>query len=400
MSLILCLNAGSSSMKAAVYRPAGADLGLVRRVLVEDIGGDRGRVVVRGPGGEVESDDGHAIADHEAAWRSVHDATIALGTISTVAHRIVHGGPGVTDHVVIDAAVRRALDAAVPFAPLHLPPALAVVDAVTAEDSERSQVACLDTAFHRTMPHVATRYPLPTDDPRLAGVRRYGFHGLNDEHVVDVVGADALGRAVIAHLGNGASLCAVTEGRSVDTTMGLTPMGGIVMGTRPGDLDPGVVLFLARVLGDLDAVEHVLDHRSGLQALSGDVTHDVRSLLAARARRDTGAAEALAVFARVAAKQIAGLITVTGGLDTLVFTGGIGEHAAPVRAEIVERLAPLGIAIDPGRNDEPGSGKIDTISPDGASVRVLVVPADEEVVMARHARRLAGDLDQGVPTGA
>jgi acetate kinase len=386
--LILCLNAGSSSMKAAAYAARDDELALVCRVLVEDIGGDRGRVTVRGSDGGIESDDERPIADHEAAWRSVHDATIGIGSIGVVAHRIVHGGPTITDHCVVDERVRRALDAAVPFAPLHLPPALAVLDAVTAEHPDRPQVACLDTAFHRTMPPEATCVPLPTDDPRFVGVRRYGFHGLNYEHVVAQVGADGLGRAVVAHLGNGASLCAIVAGRSIDTTMGMTPMGGIVMGTRPGDLDPGVVLFLARVLGDLDAVELVLDHRAGLQALSGGITHDVRSLLAARDGGDHTVTEALAIFTRSAAKGIGALATVTGGLDTVVFTGGIGEHAAPVRAEIVDRLEHLGVAVDPRRNDGSGTGPVEVISPPGARVAVLVVPADEEIVMAGHAHRL------------
>lgn len=364
---VLCLNSGSSSIKYAVL--AG--------------GQELARDVI---GGLRDGDRADAVAKVIAA---VDDLGVTIGAVG---HRIVHGGPDLTEHVRIDDAVLAALRAAVEFAPLHLPDELATIEAITERAPDVAQVACLDTAFHRTMPEVARRFALPA---RFAdeGIRRFGFHGLSYEYVVDTVGADRLGRAVIAHLGSGASLAAIADGVSLDTTMGLTPTGGVVMGTRTGDLDPGVLLHLLRT-GALDAegLARVVDHESGLLGLSG-TTADVEDLLAARATGDTGAARALAVFAYSIRKAIGSLAAVLGGIDTLVFTGGIGEHAAPVRAEIVSSLGHLGLVLDPVANIAHGSfsnGVISVVEPDGTPRRpvVLVVPTDEEAMIARHTLRL------------
>jgi acetate kinase len=367
----LCLNSGSSSIKYAVL--AGGDE-LARDVI----------------SGLTERDRADAVAQ-------VIAAVDGLGvTINAVGHRIVHGGPQLTEHVRIDADVLATLRGATDFAPLHLPDELAVIDAIAARAPEVLQVACLDTAFHRTVPEVARRFALPA---RFAdeGIRRYGFHGLSYEYIVETVGAERLGRAVVAHLGNGASLAAVADGVSLDTTMGLTPTGGVVMGTRTGDLDPGVLIHLLRTgaVDDVAALEHLVDHEAGLLGLSGS-TSDVQDLLTARSSGDTGAARALAVFAYSVRKAVGALAAALGGVDTLVFTGGIGEHAAPVRAEIVSPLGYLGLALDARANAENGAlsgGVISALDADGAARRpvVLVVPTNEEAMIARHtARLLAG----------
>ncbi len=368
---VLCVNSGSSSIKAAVYDVGAGDPQRRAHVLVEGLAPDRA---------------GHA----QGIDRAVAELgdTVALDGIAAIGHRVVHGGPDLTEHTVIDDDVLRTLRAAIGFAPLHLPAEIGGIEALAARFEGILQVACLDTAFHRTMPEVATRFPLPSWVAER-GVRRYGFHGLSYEYIVTAVGADVLGRAVIAHLGSGASLAAIVAGESVDTTMGLTPTGGIVMGTRPGDLDPGIVEHLQRSAGlDLDEVAHLLDHESGLRGLSGS-SSDVRDLLAARAAGDRAAALALDVFTRSVRKGIGALVAVLGGIDTLVFTGGIGEHAAPVRAEIVAGLGHLGLTIDAAAN--AASARV--ISAAGAPGSVLVVPTDEEAMIARHTAALAPPAD-------
>jgi acetate kinase len=245
------------------------------------------------------------------------------------------------------------------------------------------QVACLDTAFHRDLAPAARRLPIPAVFD-AAGVRRYGFHGLSFEYLVHRLG-DALGaRAVLAHLGNGASLAAVRDGVGVDTTMGLTPTGGLVMGTRTGDLDPGVVVHLARSAGlDADGLERVADEQSGLLGVS-QRSGDVRDLLEARAEGDRQAALALEIYETVAAKHVAALTTVLGGLDTIVFTAGVGEHAAETRAAICARLTHLGVVVDDAANATNEA----IVSSTDSGVTVRVEPTNEELMMALHAARL------------
>jgi acetate kinase len=363
---VLCINSGSSSIKYAVI--AGAD--------------DLARDLV---GGLTDRDRSSVIADIFATVDRL-DAPIAA-----VGHRIVHGGPDLTQHARITPEVLAMLAAAVDFAPLHLPDELAAIDAVRQRRPDLMQVACLDTAFHRTLPEVAHRYALPaaiTD----RGIRRYGFHGLSYEHVVHTLGAERLGRAVVAHLGSGASLAAIDHGVCVDTTMGLTPTGGVVMGTRPGDLDPGVVAHLLRtgMVADEAELTHLFNHESGLAGLSG-MTSDVRTLLELRTNADAfvarSASLALEVFAYSVRKAIGSLAAALGGIDTLVFTGGVGEHAAAVRAEIVAPLAHLGLELDPSADEVDGAATDGVISTSG-SRPILVVAADEEAIIARHTVRL------------
>src|SRR5581483_4736543 len=236
--------------------------------------------------------------------------------------------------------------------------------------------------FHRRMPEVAQRLPLPRT-LWAQGIRRYGFHGLSYEYVVATAGAATLGRAVIAHLGNGASLAAVRDGLPVDTTMGFTPAGGLMMGTRSGDLDPGVLVHLLTQEGyGAAALERLVDHESGLLGVSG-VTSDMKTLLEARASQPA-AAEAIELFCYLLRKHVGALATVLGGLDSLVFTGGIGEHAAAVRRETCRGLEHLGIQLDPGRNARHDP----VISAPGSPCTVRIVPTDEDLMIARHTRRL------------
>ncbi len=357
---ILCVNAGSSTLKCARY----------------EIVDGRPRAVER--------------SEVTAGPAALDGALVALTANGTqlpavVAHRLVHGGPDLDRHCVVDEHVLDQLRRAVPFAPLHLPVELAAIEATIARMPDAVQIVCFDTTFHRTLPPVARRLPLPDEFDR-AGVRRFGFHGLSCEYVVDEVGAATLGRAVIAHLGSGASLTAVVDGRSVDTTMGLTPTGGVVMATRTGDLDPGVLVHLAREHGlDPDALEVLVNQHAGLLGLSG-TTGDMQALLGASGHGDPAAALAVDIFCTSVRKQVGALTTVLGGLDTLVFTGGIGEHSARVRAVVCAGLTHLGVELDPDRN-ERADPVIDTYA-DGVTVRV--VPTDENAVIARHAARLAG----------
>jgi acetate kinase len=359
-AVILCVNCGSSSVKSAVYE-LGADH-------EEQLG--------------VSSVDGSGPDALDEALR-VGDPFAAAMT--GAAHRVVHGGPHHFDPARIDDALVADLEAATPFAPLHLPAALAGVEAVTRRHPALPQVACFDTAFHRSMPESSWRLPLPSALSD-AGVRRYGFHGLSYEYVVATLGPETLGRAVIAHLGSGASLAAVAAGRSVHTTMGFTPSGGIVMSSRSGDLDPGVLVYLTRRFGyDASGLERLVDTESGLRALSGE-TSDMQALLERRDRGDERATLAVGVFCQQVRMQIGAYAALLGGLDTVVFTAGIGAHAAAVRAESCRGLDHLGLLIDDERNaaGEP------VISATNARVTVRVLETNEDVMLARHARTVLG----------
>jgi acetate kinase len=365
---VLALNCGSSSLKYAFF----------------EVDERHARALVRD---EVEGI-GDVVKDHAAAVNAALDglARMRLPDPDAIGHRLVHGGRDYLKPQRIDDAVMDALRAVIPFAPLHLPDELATVEAARARFPECPQIACFDTAFHRTMSELAARFALPAhffDE----GVRRYGFHGLSYEYVVESVGAQALGRAVLAHLGSGASMCAVRDGRSVDTTMSLTPAAGLVMGTRPGDLDPGLVTYLLRSGYDVDALERLVNHEGGLLALSG-TTADMRRLVEARGR-DPRAALAIDVFCWHARKAIGALAATLGGLDSLVFTGGIGERAPFVRSEIVRGLEHLGIRIDQGKNE----ANAPVITAPGGSVIVRIVATDEERRIAHHAAELS---DHGV----
>ena len=361
--VILAVNAGSSSVKCSLSRvTAGEVVSLAR---------ERRDVTEKNRSEVLDA----ALSQLGGVDHPVPDAA---------GHRVVHGGVRYPSPVRIDADVLDGLRALTPLAPLHQPAALDGIAAVARSHPDLAQVACFDTAFHSGLPEVAQRLPVP-DELWNAGVRRYGFHGLSYEHVVANVGSDELGRAVLAHLGSGASLAAVDHGQSVDTTMAFTPASGIPMSTRAGDLDPSVLVYLARERGyGADDLEHMVERESGLLALSGS-TADMRALLDARAT-DPRAALAVATFCYRVRAQIGAYAAVLGGLDTLVFTGGIGERSAPVRAEICEGLAHLGVSVDPAANDRDG----EIISQTGSGCTVRVVPTDEEMVIARHTAALVG----------
>ncbi len=386
---ILVLNAGSSSIKYAVYeRGEAAELTLRLHGHVEGLGGEP-RLYV---------DDLHrsqdyralgAGAGHEAALAAVLEAVDSqLGGLRLVGagHRIVHGGAGYSEPVVIDEAVLDELHGLEHLAPLHQPHNLAAVEAVRSVAPHLPQVACFDTAFHRTQPAVAQRFALPRAYEQR-GVQRYGFHGLSYEYIAGRLPAydrdAAAGRTIVAHLGAGASLCALRNGQSVDTTMGFTALDGLPMGRRCGSLDPGVVLHMLREAGaSVDGVEQMLYHDAGLLGVSG-ISSDMRVLLDSDAPE---AAEAVALFCYRAIREIGALTAALGGLDALVFTAGIGENAAPVRRRIAEGLGWLGLALDPAANEAHGP----RISADDSRLAAWVIPTDEERVIAAHtARRLA-----------
>lgn len=385
MTGVLCVNAGSSSLKCAQFGFDGGAERALARASVERIGLDAGRLVARDARGEVAGEREDRFADHGAALHAALDALadLGLGPPEAVGHRVVHGGPDHTAPAVVDDALLDALRTLVAFAPLHQPAALAGIDAARTRFPGIVQVACFDTAFHERMPAVARRLPLPSvfwDK----GVRRYGFHGLSYEYVVDALGASMLGRAVLAHLGNGASLAAVRDGEPVDTTMSFTPTGGVMMGTRSGDIDPGALVYLLRTEArDADALEHLVDRESGLLGVSRS-SPDMETLLAQRAR-EPDAALAVEMFCYAVRKQVGAFTAALGGLDTLVFTGGIGEHAAPVREEICRGLSHLGVHVDARRN----ARNAEVVSPDEAPCTVRVLATDEEAVIARHTRALA-----------
>jgi acetate kinase len=374
---VLCVNSGSSSLKVALYE----DETPIASGAVEGIGRGDGRLTIRDGAAHVLREEPGVFPDASAALRRALGAA-GLPVPDAAGHRIVHGG---ADHAAperVTPQLLTALRTLVPLAPLHLPAALHGIDAVSAHFPEVPQVACFDTAFHRRMPAVAQRLPLPRA-LRAKGIERYGFHGLSYEYVVATLGAAKLGRAVIAHLGNGASLAAVRDGLPVDTTMGFTPTGGLMMGTRSGDLDPGVLVHLLVHEGyDAAAIERLVDHESGLLGVSG-ATSDMKALLETRATQPH-AAEAVELFCHVLRKHIGAFAAVLGGIDTLVFTGGIGERAAPVREDTCRGLEHLGIQIDRTRNARHDQ----VISTPGSACTVRIVSTDEDLMIARHTRAL------------
>jgi acetate kinase len=375
---VLTINAGSSSLKVGVFALDGSET-----LLVSD---------------EIERIGSGAVADHAAALdvilgRIEHQLASRpetpgglAGAFAAVAHRVVHGGSRYSAPQLVDRDLVDELRRLVPIDPNHLPQALSLIERVAQRDPHVPQVACFDTAFHRSLPRVAQLYALP---PRFwdAGVRRYGFHGLSCEFIVEslraVDAAAADGRMIVAHLGNGASLTAVREGKSLETTMGFSPAGGLVMGTRLGDVDPSVLLYaLQQEKMDAQALSRLVNAESGLQGVA-QTGHDMRDLLA-REASDPRAADALALFCYSARKHLGALSAALGGLDTLIFTGGIGEHAAPIRERICAGLEFLGVALDPDHNRDHAP----VISRDAAAVTVRVMTTDEDRMLARHAARV------------
>ena len=386
---VLTINAGSSSLKAAVYRMDQGETRLLR-LEASRIGRSDSWLQVIGPDGSRWIDGVQPLPDHGAALDALlqcigrSDQSLAP---QVAAHRVVHGGIHHWEPTPITPELLTELESLVPVDPEHMPQAVALIRAMTRKNPKLPQIACFDTGFHHGMPLVARTYSLPR---RLTaeGFIRYGFHGLSYEYVIqrlrEIDASAASGRVIVAHLGNGASLAALYQGRSIDTTMGFSPLGGLVMGTRCGDLDPGLVLYLLRHEKlSPDQLNELLSHESGLLGVS-ELSSDMRDLLEHEVV-DPRAAEAINLFCYQAAKYIAAYVAALGGLDLLVFTGGIGERAAPVRRRICKRLEFLGLELDPDRNQANDR----VISAAASKIVVRTLKTNEELMIARHACRFA-----------
>lgn len=380
---ILCLNSGSSSLKFALFRVGLEEEFLLARGAVERIGEPQGRLWFRELHRESTTEEAGSFPTHAEAVAATFARfeSLHLPQPEAVGHRVVHGGPDYTAPALVNPELLAALDRYIPFAPLHLPSEILGIQAVAARFPALPQVACFDTAFHRRMPELAQRFALPRglwDE----GIRRYGFHGLSYEYIMSALGERAPSRIVIAHLGNGASMAAVRDGVPAETTMGFTPAGGIMMGTRTGDLDPGILIHLRRSKGfTAEQFDELINNRSGLLGVSG-ISADMKTLLEQR-EGNADAAQAVEMFCYQARREVGSLAAVLGGLDLLVFTGGIGERAAPVRAQICAGLGHLGIALDEAKNEVHAN----TISAAASACTVRVIPTNEDVVIARHTRR-------------
>jgi acetate kinase len=368
---VLVLNSGSSSLKFGLFTHSGDDEALLLEGSAEGIGRSDGRLRIKAPDGRVLVHEEHVLESQTGALQKLSQVLAQQQQARPVAvgHRVVHGGPHLRAHQRLTPDVRRRLQDAVHFAPLHIPPALALIDEATRIFGDAPHFACFDTAFHATLPPRAAQLALPRRYAQ-AGVMRYGFHGLSYESLVTQLGAGLPSRAVFAHLGNGSSVCALRDGQSVDTSMGLTPTGGVPMGTRCGDLDPGVLLYLMRAEKlDADALETLLNRQSGLAGYA-DGESDMQALEKRAAAGDANAALALDVFASAVRKTIGGYAALLGGIDLLVFTGGIGEHSETIRRRVCDGLAFMGLT----EGDPAG--------------KVRAIHTEEEKQIARHCRAL------------
>jgi acetate kinase len=392
---ILALNVGSSSIKFSLFSVTQGDkpLSPLRRGEIDETGGSP-RFAVRDAERSVFLDeqfsrDVAGALNREQAldallrWVERQDTPYHL---VAVGHRVAHGGMTFAHPTLVDDAALRHMEELIPLAPLHQPYSLAGIRAIARWRPDLPQVACFDTSFHWTQPPVAQVYALPERVTAL-GVKRYGFHGLSYEYIADVLpewlGAAADGRVVVAHLGSGASMCAMRGRRSVASTMGFTALDGLPMSTRCGSLDPGVILYLLQQRGmDVAQVSDILYHDSGLLGVSG-LSGDMRELLASDSPR---AAAAIDLFVYRIALELGSLAAALGGLDALVFTAGIGEHAAPIRARVCEAATWLGVRLDEAANAAHGP----RISPAGSAVSAWVIPTDEDWVIARHTAQVAG----------
>jgi acetate kinase len=390
---ILVVNSGSSSLKFGVFTNNYGDESLQFTGSIDSIGSRGGKLKLKDGNGKSLLEENSGTNTQEEAFHSAMEALEKAGSSTPIAlgHRIVHGGPKLRQHQRITPEVLNTLRDAVHFAPLHDPPAIAIIEAAQKHFTQQGygdipQFACFDTAFHTTLPEVAAHYPLPKkywDE----GVLRYGFHGLSYESIVHTLGhtqGDKLPkRMIVAHLGNGASLAAILDGKSIDTSMGLTPTGGIPMGTRAGDLDPSIVLWLLRSGLSVYDVESLLNHSSGLAGLSNGES-DMRALTKAADAGDAPSILAIDIFTRSIAKTIAAYIVSLEGLDALVFTGGIGENSAPVRAKVCHHLHPFAIQLDKDKNTQ-SAGAISTAT---STSEIRVIVTDEDGQIARHTREL------------
>lgn len=381
--LVLAVNSGSSSLKVALYRDDDGRLSKLVSGSVSGVGRVDGSLKLTAANGDVLLDRCYSLSTQQQALGEMMRAlsVVSPGEISAVGHRVVHGGPDLISHQIITPQVMKTLKASVHFAPLHIPPSLNLIEETARLLPRVPQFACFDTAFHASLPPVAHHYAVP-ERFYEQGLRRYGFHGLSYESIVARLkeDGDLPHRLICAHLGSGASLAAILDGKSVDTSMGLTPLGGIPMSSRPGDLDPGVLLYILREERfTVDALEKMLNHQSGLYSLSGGET-DMQSLVESREKGGPRATLAVEAFAMSVRKFIGAYAAVLGGVDMLVFSGGIGEHSEVVRGLCCDGLEPLGITRHDALQPTP-TGKI------------RVLQADEEMQIARHCFRLIKQTD-------
>lgn len=387
MQGIVVVNCGSSSVKIDAFDLEAKET--LWSGSVERVGTDK--ATLKAERGGSKSERALGSADHTAAVNALLDDVKAAGIeVHAVGHRVVHGGTRFSDSVVVTDDVVAAVEACVPLAPLHNPPNLKGLAAVRARLPGLTNVAVFDTAFHQTIPEAAWRYAIPRDIADAENLRRFGFHGTSHRYVAERAAAffarplESL-RLVTLHLGNGCSACAIDGGKSVDTTMGMTPLEGLVMGTRSGDVDPAVVLHLARTRG-IDDAERLLNKGSGLLGLSG-LSHDMRDLITAADDGNVAAAMAIDVFVRRARKTVGALACAMGGLDAIIFTGGIGENSPRVRAGVCDGLRVVGALLHERKNGASSSAERDLSTMDSRS-RILVIPTDEERAIAQDVRRL------------
>jgi acetate kinase len=386
---VLALNSGSSSLKFGLYQVGSSRTDMLMSGEAEAIGDKAGKFSAQDRRGHILLSETVAIADQGQAISRIGGvlSDAKLPAPEAVGHRIVHGGPTLRQHCLIDASVMRQLEAASAFAPLHTPPALAVIRFAQEHFPGLPQAACFDTDFHAGLPDFARVLPIARE-LQSEGIQRYGFHGLSCESIVRQLGADLPDRLVIAHLGNGASITAVKCGKSIDTSMGLTPTGGVIMGTRSGDLDPGILVYLMRQKKfDASMLEELVDHRSGLLGISG-VGSDMRRLREA-ASSNPDARLAIRMFCYSVRKEVAAMIAALDGADMIVFTGGIGEHDAEAREAVCNGLSWTGLSLDDARNRSATNPLNDAAS--RCSVRVLRSEEDEQI--ARHTWELAVGCD-------
>jgi acetate kinase len=382
---VLTINSGSSSLKWSLYQMGSMETRILSGS-IERIGLHGGISHIRDADGKTLLDENREFPDHDAALKTLLDwleERFPGRHVDAVGHRVVHGGPTYSEPHLVTTELLETLEEIVRLAPEHLPHELKAIDTIRRLFPAMKQVACFDTAFHRHMPEVAQRIPMPRSLWN-EGVLRYGFHGLSYESIVsklrEIAGPEAAnGRVLIAHLGNGASMAAVRNGVGIDTTMGLTPAGGLMMGTRSGDLDPGIIVYLLQEKGrSPSTIDYLVNQRSGLIGVSGS-SSDMRDLLS-REAGDPHAAQAVEMFCYQARKFVAAMASTLGGLDTFVFTAGVGTNAPEVRQRICTGLEFMGIYIDPARNESNAP----IISTDQSPVTVRVMKTDEELTIARH----------------
>jgi acetate kinase len=382
-SVVLALNSGSSSLKFGLYRVTGSSTEELLSGAAEAIGEPSGKFHAKESQGSAVTCDTASVPSQQDAIIRVGNMLDGLGMPAPVAigHRIVHGGPKLRQHCLIDEPVMQQLESAAAFAPLHTPSALSVIRFARQHFAGLPHVACLDTTFHAEMPDIARVLPIPRALQSL-GIQHYGFHGLSCESIMHQLQPSVPDRLIIAHLGNGASVTAVKNGKSIDTSMGLTPSGGVMMGSRSGDLDPGILVYLMRERKfDAAMLEDLIDHQSGLTGVSG-VGSDMRNLHDA-ATSNPRARLAIDMFCYSVRKQIAAMMAVLGGADLIVFTGGIGENDEEVRASICAGLSWAGVSLVAAQGsslDDTGKAPV---------IRVLVLSSQEDEQIARHTRVIA-----------